>query len=345
VTARSVLQMSPVRSDWLNDLYEKTIRVDDQPGEFDGQTHDQTNFVRDDNNGDHDDDLPLFIKPTGFRPNAIFIGRELELAQLHGMLIDKTRRAEGTSAVLIQCLPGGGKTHLARQYVYQHFHDYPGGIFWLRAKSSAELSAGFWDIARTLKLPVDTLETENPDEHFIKVVRKWLNSNHEWLLVLDGIQFSGSEDLRKFIPDSSNTSIIYTSTNRSMASSHIYMNPQIIRLPLLSVREAQLLLLLELGRREPYSKSDLQHSMILVQATGCLPVVIHAVAQRLKATDEPLSKFAKAYTREPRLRGMNSYLAVIDQLKSIEATEALNLIKILSFFGQHIPVEMIILGT
>lgn len=82
----------------------------------------------------------FFIKPSGFRPNSLFVGRETQLSELHKMLFDKKRRAQGTSAVLVQSLPGGGKTHLAREYVYDHRDDFPGGIFWLRAKSPVELA-------------------------------------------------------------------------------------------------------------------------------------------------------------------------------------------------------------
>jgi hypothetical protein len=47
----------------------------------------------------------FFAKARGMRLNTIFIGREKELAELHEMLMDKRSRAEGTSAVLLQCLP------------------------------------------------------------------------------------------------------------------------------------------------------------------------------------------------------------------------------------------------
>ncbi|CZR64396.1 related to calcium-independent phospholipase A2 [Phialocephala subalpina] len=292
-------------------------------------------------------DTPYFIKPSGFRPNSLFVGREAELADMHRMLFDKKRRAEGTSAVLIQSLPGGGKTHLAREYVYQHKDDFPGGIFWLRAKSETELAAGFWDIAckAALKnmLHGEDMGSEQAHELFIKQVRKWLEHRHEWLMVLDGIHFSHGI-LRKFIPDSKNTSLIYTSTEKSVIGDHHFMNPQIMKLPLLSAREAQKLLLLELGRQEPFHRDDMKYSMELVQSMGFLPVVIHAVAQRLKSTGEPLSKFAKAYSSEPRLRGLGTYTAVVDQLKALPTNEALNLIHLLCFFSQHIPVEMISLG-
>ena len=294
-----------------------------------------------------DPDTAYFIKPSGFRPNSLFVGRQAELAEMHKLLFDKKRRKEGTSAVLIQSLPGGGKTHLARQYLYDHKDDFPGGIFWIRAKSTTELAAGYWDIARKAALKhvdgEDAKLLKDPHQ-FIKMVRKWLNHRHDWLLVLDGIHFGDTEALEKFIPDSPNTSLIYTSTERSVAGNYHFKNPQIIRLPLLSAREAQRLLLLELDKKEPFSRDDLKHSTELVQAMGFLPVVIHAVSQRLKATDEPLSKFARSYVSEPRLRGLGTYMAVVDQLKALGAHEALNLIYLLCFFSQHIPVEMISLG-
>lgn len=298
---------------------------------------------------DPDQNIAYFIKPSGFRPNSLFVGREAELADMHKMLFDKRKRAEGTSAVLIQCLPGGGKTHLARQYVYLHREKFPGGVFWLRAKSHAELAAGFWDIARkaALKDKADSSEDSSSprdSQRFIKTVRKWLNHRHDWLMVLDGIHFGDTDILRNFIPDSPNTSLIYTSTEKSVSGDYHFMNPQIIKLPSLSAREAQKLLLFELDKKEPFNRDDSKYATELVQAMGFLPVVIHAVAQRLKATGEPLSRFARTYSSEPRLRGLGTYMAVVEQLEAMKATEALNLMKILSFFSQHIPVEMVSLG-
>ncbi|KAF4637819.1 hypothetical protein G7Y89_g285 [Cudoniella acicularis] len=298
---------------------------------------------------DPNENTPFFIKPSGFRPNSIFVGRQNELADMHKMLFDEKRRSEGTSAILIQSLPGGGKTSIARQYVYEHKGDYLGGIFWVSAKSHQELAAGFWDIARkaVLKEVVDkddAIALADPQQ-FIKMVKKWFNRRHQWLLVLDGIHFDDAEGLQKFIPDSTNSSLIYTSTEKAVTGDHHFMNPQIIKLPLLSAREAQGLLLLELDKKEPFSNVDLKCSMELVQAMGLLPVVIHAVAQRLKATSEPLSKFARSYASGPRLIGLGTYKAVIDQLEKREGGhEALSLVCILCFFSQHIPVEMISLG-
>lgn len=267
---------------------------------------------------------------------------------MHKKLFDEKRRRDGTCAVLIQCMPGGGKTHLARQYVYTHSNDFPGGIFWVRAKSQTEFAAGYWDIARkaTLKhLSKEDIHAAGEDsEQFMKIVKKWLNHRKNWLMVIDGIHFDSMEALQKYIPDCKDACLIYTSTEKAVSGDYHWMNPQIIKLPLLSAREAQELLLLELGKSAPFSTDDLKQSMQLVQSMGFLPVVINSVAQRLKTTDEPLSKFARSFAAEPRLRGLGTYIAVVEDLKILAAYEALHLMYILCFFSQHIPVEMISLG-
>ncbi|KFY65873.1 hypothetical protein V497_01249, partial [Pseudogymnoascus sp. VKM F-4516 (FW-969)] len=285
-----------------------------------------------------------FIKPQGFRPNSLFVGREDELEKMHRMLFDRKRRAEGVAAVLIQCIPGGGKTHLAREYVYKHLQDFPGGVFWVTAKSPAQLRAGFWQIAATVALPptdegVVTKETDD----FVRCVIDWFTTHHDWLLVLDGIHFDHNDTLSRFIPDSANSSLLYTSTEHSVGGDHHFMNPAVIRVPLLSAVEAQHLFLQELGRKNPTTE-DLAEAMKLVQRMGFLPEVIHVAAKRLKATGEPLAKFTRAYMSGPKLRTLDTYVAVVKQLRNAGADEALNLISILAFFSSSIPVEMISLG-
>jgi hypothetical protein len=262
------------------------------------------------------------------------------------MLFDQTRRSQGTSAVLIQSLPGGGKSHLAREYVYRHLADFPGGVFWIRAKSRAQLAAGYWEIARKVALRAATDDqTTAPHDptRFLGIVEEWLSSNRHWLLVLDGLQFSHSEELQRCIPDNKQTSIIYTSTQGNVGGDRRFMNPQVIRLPLLSAREAQDLLLLELDKQQP-TVEDLKHSMELVQRMGFLPLVIHVEAQRLRATEQPLARFTRAFCSNPKLRGLGPYRAVVDALAEAGAHEALSLMRVVCFLSDHIPVEMIQLG-
>lgn len=290
---------------------------------------------------------PLFIHPEPFRPNSYFVGRNEEMAALHRMLMDPGRRAQGTSAVLLQCLPGGGKTHLARQYVFQHRHRFSGGVYWVRAKSQQELEYNYWRIAKNEALQgsvhqEDIQEAQGAKE-VVSIVRTWLNNRKDWLLVLDGVHFD-TPGLRDFIPDARDTSLIFTSTERAVAGDYHFDNPQLMELPLLSPEEAQELLLQEMDKKPPWTQDDRARALELVQLMGRLPLMIHVAARHLKATRDPLSKYLGQYRSRPQAGSLSAYKAVRDQLQKRGATAALNLIAILVFFDQQIPVGMIALG-
>ncbi|QBZ62364.1 hypothetical protein PoMZ_11244 [Pyricularia oryzae] len=287
-----------------------------------------------------------------FRPNSYNIGREEEMRDLHKKLMDKGRRAYGTSAVLIQCLPGGGKTHLARQYVFKHKADYSGGVYWVRAKSIPEMEHWFWRIAKTEAIrdsledvaggAVDDELLRDPSR-IVDIVRAWFETFDDWLLVFDGIQFD-AKGTERFIPSRPGTSIIFTSTDAAVGGDHQFDNPQVMELNLLPVQEAQELLLLEMEKPRPWSQDDRSRAMELVQLMGRLPLMIHVAAQHLKTTREPLSKYLRSYRSRPKVGSLPAYRAVYDQLHDRGANAALNLMSILVFFDSHLPVEMIALG-
>ena len=292
---------------------------------------------------------PLFIHPDQFRPNSYFFGRDDELKELHKLLTDRKKREDGTSAVLIQSLPGGGKTHLARQYVFRHRNDYPGGIYWIRAKSLQEMTNDFWQIAKNEALRelvfekgVKKKDLQDPS-NMVDLVRTWFKSFDEWLIVFDGIYFD-HPGVQSFIPDHPNTALIFTSTESAVTGSHVFNSPRIIRLPLLSTQEAQELLLQEMEKKKPWTQDDLSRALEAVELMGRLPLMIHAAAQHLKATREPLSKYLRSFKTRPKVGGLLAYQGVREQLQHRGETAALNLMYMLSFFGQRIPVELLGLG-
>ncbi|KAI5922953.1 hypothetical protein F4810DRAFT_720606 [Camillea tinctor] len=290
---------------------------------------------------------PIFVKPTVFRPNTYFKGRQKEMKLLHKMLTDRARRSVGTSSVLIQSMPGGGKSHLARQYVFQHKYDYPGGVFWIRAKSIQELEYGYWDIAKTAGLSeITNLDRSGVNDTLtmVKAVQAWLSRTEDWLLVLDGIHFD-LPDLQHYIPFARNTSIIYTSTERTTGEDYQFDNPQTIILDALSKSEAQELLFEEMGKKKPWTQDDLKRAEELIELMDRLPLMIHVAALQLKATREPLAKYLRSYRSRPKVGNLPAYRSVREQLEHRGATAALNLIRILAFFGTHIPVEMVVLGA
>lgn len=301
---------------------------------------------------------PLFIHPEAFRPNSYFVGREDELKDLHRILQDPKRRAQGTSAVLLRCQTGGGKTHMARQYVFEHRGDYPGGIFWLRASTTQELEDEFWRIARTVALrdlkrrqQQQASETETEEEgeddlrdhtKVVDHVRRWFNSLEDWLLILDGIMFDPG--VARFVPDAPRTSMILTSTSPTGAGDHHFNNPKLLELPLLSTREAQELLLFEMEKKKPWTRDDLRQAADLAQLLERLPLMIHVTAQHLKTTYEPLGTFLKRYRAKPQVGKIPAYEFVLEQLTARGAVAALNVLSVLAFFEQHTPVEMMVLG-
>jgi hypothetical protein len=160
---------------------------------------------------------------------------------------------------------------------------------------------------------------------------------------LDGVHFD-TPGLRDFIPDARDTSLIFTSTERAVAGDYHFDNPQLMELPLLSPEDAQELLLQEMDKKPPWTQDDRARALELVQLMGRLPLMIHVAARHLKATRDPLSRYLRQYRSRPQAGSLSAYKAVRDQLQKRGATAALNLMAILVFFDQQIPVGMIALG-
>ncbi|KAF4443834.1 Protein SERAC1 [Fusarium austroafricanum] len=290
---------------------------------------------------------PPFIHPERFRPNSLFRGRHQDLQDLHNMLMDPVRRNQGTSAVLVWSVPGGGKTHLAREYAFKHRHDYSCGVFWVRTKTPEDLEDGFLRIAKHARSRgeieiLDETTLQNPRK-VIPMVRNWLDCSENWLLILDGA-LHDTANLISCIPDAKNSSLIITSTDTSIAGDHRFDNPQTLELGPLAENDARALLLEEMDRKRPWTQDDLERALEVVKLVEGLPLAIHAAAGQMKATKEPLSKYIRSYKKRPRAGGLGAYKAVREKLQERGETAALNLMYLLSFFGGRVPVELLALG-
>ena len=292
---------------------------------------------------------PLLVTPAGFRPNKIFVGMERELQELHEKLLDPDTRAKGSACVILWCLSGGGKSHLARQYVYGHREHYPGGIFWVRARSKVEITCDFWDIAQKVALKdvqdPRTATYEHDAEKFVQTVRLWFEKRQGWLLVFDGIaidQDAEKSDLQAFIPDGRGGSVILTSVDKSLAGSRRLCSPSPIKVSSLAEHEARELLFQDLLLRQP-SSAEVEKATEIVRRVGRLPLAIHAIGYRIRATGEPLASYRiRTYSSESKLR--EPFLDIMNDLERLRHTEARNLINVLGFFGRHVPFGMIHLG-
>jgi hypothetical protein len=293
-------------------------------------------------------DPPLFVAPPGFHPNATFFGMKKELEVLHNRLFKAKARRERTMAVLISGVPGSGKTHLARQYVFTQRDCYPGGIFWIDAKSRESTYKCFWEIAQAATL-VKSKMTLNPEYHetqsYVKAVRHWLQTRQDWLLVFDGMTFDRDDDINKFrevLPWSKQCSIIYTSVDTTLRKKQRLYEPYCLMISRLHVEDACKLLFKDLGitRATP---EQISKATRIVEYYECLPLAIHAIGHRLNATGKPIEKYhVKSQVTDKRLA--EPFLSIMNDLFRLQQKQALHLINLLSFLGHQVPVGLLNLG-
>ncbi|OKL63384.1 hypothetical protein UA08_01515 [Talaromyces atroroseus] len=292
---------------------------------------------------------PLFVVPPGFHPNSTFIGMEKELSELHIRLFKSRKREERVAAVLICGGPGSGKSHLARQYVHIHRKDFPGGIFWIDAKSFLLMSTCYWDVARAAALTNSGDDSKYPASTdaaiYVDQVRHWFESKEEWLIVFDGLNFDEDSQLnafKKYLPFRKNTSIIYTSVDRTLAKKQRLFEPYCLTVRPLKVDDARQLLFDDLDIKKPTAEQWKKATEIVNHYQG-LPLAIHAISHRLRATRKPLERYhINSHLTDHRLA--EPFIGIMHDLSTNEHIEAINLINLLAFFGHHIPVGMLSWG-
>lgn len=163
-----------------------------------------------------------------FNRNPNFTGRKEILDHLHVAL------RSGTNTVLTQSitgLGGVGKTQLAVEYAYQFANEYD-LVWWVRSEDNITLIADFSYLSDLIQLE----QGESPDTiSKVSLVRKWLESNGNWLLIFDNVQ--KLEDLYNpvvsdinFIPQSSLGHILITSRNPNWSSIATPLNIQVFLL-------------------------------------------------------------------------------------------------------------------
>lgn len=171
-----------------------------------------------------------------YRRNPFFTGREEVLQTLARTLNPGGTTA--TPAVAISGLGGMGKTQTALEYIYRYRTSYQ-AILWARADTRELLITDFASIAALLDLP----EKNAPEQsHAVAAVKRWLNRESGWLLVLDN-----ADDLEMasdFFPENINGHLLFTS--RAQTTGHIAIGIPLEKLSLegsilLVLRRAKLL--------------------------------------------------------------------------------------------------------
>ena len=147
--------------------------------------------------------LAKFTLPSGFKPslllnlpfdrNPFFTGRKAELQELHQRLYQNQSAAIGQKSA-VSGLGGIGKTQLAVEYAYRHHETYS-YVLWARADSVESLNASYTELAALLGLAEKDAQEQ---EIIIQAVKRWLQREQGWLLILDNADTLGL--LPDFLP-------------------------------------------------------------------------------------------------------------------------------------------------
>lgn len=214
----------------------------------------------------------VLIAPGGTRPNSQFFGFEAEFELLDSKLLGGGK-AGGTAMAVLSGPPGAGKSHIAREYVWKHHELFPGGTFWINARSKTAIIDSLSEIAKTCEIPDEIGpgfdEMVLSGSTIAARVKSWFEEERaEWLIVFDGVSFEFDMDIAlftKFLPERSDSCIIFTSVDRTLSS----LDPEPIQVGPLALEDAQNLVFGLLAITEP---TDLEkdvggpHSLILIPA-------------------------------------------------------------------------------
>jgi hypothetical protein len=149
------------------------------------------------------------------------VAREDELSKIH-----KTLKGDGSRrAVVLYGLGGIGKTQLSIAYAKRHKNDYS-AIFWLNIKDEDSLKQSFAKLAKQIlkehpsAIRFSSVDTNQNLDEVVDSVKSWLSlpNNTRWLMIYnnyDNLKLSGKTDpaavdIRKFLPESYQGSIIVT---------------------------------------------------------------------------------------------------------------------------------------
>jgi tetratricopeptide (TPR) repeat protein len=226
-----------------------------------------------------------FLQPwtVPYERNRFFTGREKILEALRAAPESRGRAA-------LSGLGGVGKTQTATEYAYRHRKEYQ-SVFWARAESRDTLLPDFVAIATALRLPESTAQKQ---EEAVAAVRRSLEANPGWLLVLDN-----ADDLalaREFIPRDTHGHILLTT--RAQATSVLAERVEIQEM---EASEGALFLLRRAGiiprdaPRRAARKADRQLAEQISRELGGLALALDQAGAFIEEAPSSLDEYLKFY--------------------------------------------------
>ncbi|KAN0070367.1 TPR-like protein [Elaphomyces granulatus] len=160
-----------------------------------------------------------------------FVAREEELAEIH-----RTLRSDGSRhIVVLHGLGGIGKTQLTVAYAKRHKDNYS-AVFWLNIKDEESLKQSFAKVAKQILREhpsasrLSSVDIKENIDEVIDAVKAWLSlpNNTRWLMIYDnydnpklaGNTDPAAVDIRKYLPESYQGSVIITTRSSEVKIGH-----------------------------------------------------------------------------------------------------------------------------
>ena len=204
---------------------------------------------------------------------STFTGREKELQQLEGLLLNR----QGTKICSIASLAGVGgigKSALACHFATIHKDDFPDGVIGLRVDGK-DLDAIARDFARRCGEEIDS-----EDERDASTIMQEVFAYRRILLIFDNAEESSIQALR---PGGDRCAVIVTTRDRGLSISLDIPNEGRINLPPLPAPESLRLLETLIGKDRVAIEPEAACN--LIELTGKLPLALQIIGAGLKLNE------------------------------------------------------------
>ncbi len=209
--------------------------------------------------------------------NPNFTGRETDLDAIH--------QAFTRGRVALSGIGGIGKTQTAIEYAHRHRGEYE-SVLWGTADSDASLLSAFAVLANLLELPA---KAERDLSVVADGVRRWLESNSGWLLILDNVDTVEEMNLvRRLVPAGSGGRLVVTTRMQAVGPT-----AELVELKKLTPQEGAQFLL----RRTRLTEDRASAERISRDVDG-LPLALDQAGAFIVETPSTFSEYLKLYRTE-----------------------------------------------
>ena len=207
---------------------------------------------------------PECLSNLPFPPNSHFYGREEFMAELRTRLL-----ASKGAAVALTGMGGSGKTQVALEYAHRHLSDYPGGVYWLDARSEERLLADYAAIGRRFFGRSEAVGAEEAAEQTREALRRLKKPA---LVIFDNV---AEQSILRWLPASGPLHLLLTTQRQVLRAGVLLMEP-----PRLS--ETAALKLLQVFR-SPADEKDRNAAGEIVRTVGSLPLALALASHHIRA--------------------------------------------------------------